>query len=91
MDESVVEGSVDESGKPVKVVKWDHTFDFQTRGLTKSDLIGLGADPEAEGLTGVEWNPSNGWTVPRDDIPLNDIQLGGLLALEKSFRLVDAD
>lgn len=76
-------------------VVWDHQFSFQTRALTGNDLVTLGAHPEDERLPvdkrreALEWTPANAWQVPRADIPLNDIQLGGLLALEKSFRLVE--
>lgn len=76
-------------------VVWDHEYHFQTRELTGNDLTNLGADPEDKRLpdnrrnVALEWTPANSWQVPRAEIPLNDIQLGGLLALEKSFRLVE--
>lgn len=71
-------------------VVWDHKFDFETRGLTRQDQMGLGAE-EAEGkpLQLVEWNQANNWRIPREQLPLTDFQLGQMVAMDKSFRLVD--
>lgn len=94
-DESVETVEEETERAPVQYVVWTHEFDFQTRELSGNDLVALGADAEDERLpkdrrqAALGWNPSNAWRVARSEIPLNDIQLGGLLALEKSFRLVE--
>jgi hypothetical protein len=90
-DKGVVEGSVEETDEPIKVVKWDNKWQFQSRELSRADLLRLGAkETEKKPLTSVEWNQANGWTVPRDSIPLSDLQLGVLLGSDHDFRLADA-
>lgn len=76
---------------PTDYVAWDHLHHFETRGLTRSNLISFGADPKDENVQEIEWNPGNNWRVPRSKIPLTDIQLGQLLGVDKSFRLVTLD
>lgn len=94
MSEDVVELPAEEADAPKAAEKqwvvWDHQWDFQTRELRPRDLVSFGAEEsEDEPLSALEWNAANRWRVPRADIPLTDLQLGQLLGLEKSFRLVD--
>lgn len=72
-------------------VVWDHNWNFQSRGLTRTDLLSFGAEEdEDEPLQAIEWNEANRWRVPREQMPLTDLQLGQLLGTDSSFRLVDA-
>ena len=82
--------AAEEKQEPKQWVVWDHRWDFESRGLTRADLLGLGAEEEeGERLTGLEWNAANGHKIARDAIPLNDLELGALLGTDKSFRLVE--
>ena len=76
---------------PAQFVVWDgNRFHFETREMRVQDWRLSGASEEdVEGMESVEWNAANNWRVPRSDIPLNDVQLGGWMA-RNGFRLTEA-
>lgn len=71
---------------------WDHNFAFETREMRPKDWGQFGASLDEDALAGpsTEWTQANNWRVPRADIPLTDLQLGTLMGVDSSFRLVDA-
>lgn len=80
-----------EKPKPPQMVVWDgHRFAFETREMSPKDWRVSGAsDEDVAGMVVMEWSAANNWRISREDIPLNDVDLGGWMS-RNGFRLVDA-
>lgn len=66
-------------------VAWGNQFNFQRRVLEAKDVKALGAESGKR----LVWEQSNGWRVPREDIPLTDDQLAAFLEGDDKFKLVE--
>lgn len=70
-------------------VAWQgHKFAFEAREMTARDWKLAGASEEDLPAANTEWNAANNWRVPREEVPLSDVQLGAWMA-SNDFRLVD--
>jgi hypothetical protein len=68
-------------------VAWQgHRFNFEAREMTPRDWKVSGA--EGDDLQTVEWNAANNWRVPREEIPLSDVEMGAWMS-SNNFRLVE--
>jgi hypothetical protein len=73
-------------------VTWGAQFPFQTREMRPQDWRDLGAkltDDEVKEGKVTEWKAANGFRVPRDEIPLTDLQLGHFMGLNPGFAIIE--
>lgn len=66
-------------------VVWGNVFNFQRRVLEAKDFKAMGAESGKR----LVWDQSNGWRVPREEVPLDDDQLATLLDGDDKFKLVE--
>lgn len=77
--------SMEPAASARQFVLWDAKFSFQERVLEAKDVRSLGAESGKR----LVWNQTNGWRVPREDIPLTDEQLSAFLDGDDQFKLVE--
>lgn len=73
-------------------VSWAARFHFETREMRPQDWRAVGADLSDEEVKEgkvTEWTQANGWRVPRDEIPLTDLQLGQFMGLNPGFTVIE--